>query len=318
MQQYMSIMKICAACHKDLPKDSYSKKQWKLDQRRCKVCVNDNREVQPPQQSNYDRNTNEIISKLDTMHLEDVEKISDEELFKQPPAEDCPICFLLLPTFNKGCKYYSCCGTRICSGCVYAPVYDDQGSIVKRTCPFCRTPTPSSEEAVKRLKERMEARDSRAMHNLGCYYRDGKYGLPQDNNKALDLWRQAAELGYADAYLNLGYACENGHCIEIDKEKALYYYELAAIKGSERARCNLGNFEENRSNWIRALKHHMIAIRSGYSNSLNDIKRLYSSGHATKEDYTKALRLYQSYLSEIKSPQRDEAAAFSGELYRYY
>jgi len=119
-------MKVCAACHEDLPKESYSKKQWKLDQyqRRCKVCVTNNQEVQlqqPP--SNNDTNTtntNGIVKLLDTMYLEDVGKISDEELFKQPPPEeDCPICFLLLPTFNSGRKYYTCCGKRIC-GCVYA------------------------------------------------------------------------------------------------------------------------------------------------------------------------------------------------------
>ena len=38
---------------------------------------------------------------------------------------------------------------------------------------------------------------------------------------------------------------------------------------------------------------------------------LYSKGHATKEDYTKALQL-QTYLGEIKSDQRDKAN------YRYY
>ena len=40
-------MKTCAACHEDLPKDKFSKKQWTMNQRRCKVCITDNREVQP-------------------------------------------------------------------------------------------------------------------------------------------------------------------------------------------------------------------------------------------------------------------------------
>ena len=45
---------------------------------------------------------------------------------------------------------------------------------------------------------------------------------------------------------------------------------------------------------------------------------MYSNGHyATKEDYTKALQLYQTYLVEIKSAQRDKAAAFNKE-FRYY
>ena len=67
----------------------------------------------------------------------------------------------------------------------------------------------------------------------------------------------------------------------------------------------------------RALKHHMIAVKDGDNDSLNEIKEFYSNGHATKDDYTEALQSYQEYVSEIKSPQRDEAAAYS-DRYRYY
>ena len=50
---------------------------------------------------------------------------------------------------------------------------------------------------------------------------------------------------------------------------------------------------------------------------MQEIKELYTDGHATKEDYIKALQVYQTYLSEIKSDQRDKAAA-AREDYRYY
>lgn len=66
----------------------------------------------------------------------------------------------------------------------------------------------------------------------------------------------------------------------------------------------------------RALKHHMIAARVGDTNSLKKIQKMYSNGHASKEDYTKALQSYQAYLMEIKSDQRDKAA--SGKNYQYY
>lgn len=61
----------------------------------------------------------------------------------------------------------------------------------------------------------------------------------------------------------------------------------------------------------------MIAVRDGYSDSLEQIKRLYSHGHATKDDYMEALQSYQAYLDEIKSDQRDKAAA-AGVNNRYY
>ena len=47
------------------------------------------------------------------------------------------------------------------------------------------------------------------------------------------------------------------------------------------------------------------------------IKNMYKDGYASKEDYMKALQSYQKYLGEIKSVQRDKAAA-ADEKWRYY
>ena len=41
------------------------------------------------------------------------------------------------------------------------------------------------------------------------------------------------------------------------------------------------------------------------------------NGHATRDDYAKALRAYQAYLEEIKSDQRNKAAEYS-DRYKYY
>jgi len=248
-------------------------------------------------------------------------KLHDEKLFKQPPSQfgDCPICFLRLPSLVSGRRYYECCGKMICSGCVYAPVYDNQGNKVdNKKCPFCRTPHhTSNEELVKRTKKRMQAHDPIAIYNIGVYHRDGLFGFPQDHTKALELWHRAAELGYTLAYASIGYAYDNRDGVERDKKKANYYYELAAMRGVVGARYNLGLNEANAGNMDNALKHWMIAIGGGYTDSLNNVKVLYPKGLATKDDYTKALQLYQVYLGEIKSRQRDEAAA-ADEKYRYY
>ena len=250
-----------------------------------------------------------------------VAELHDVELFKQPPspAEECPICFVRLPHLDTGCQYYSCCGMTVCSGCIHAPVYDNQGNKVDiKTCPFCRTPLPKSiEEATEREKKRMEVGDPGAIHSLGCDYRDGRNGFPQDHGKALELWHRAGELGFAKAYVNIGYAYQYGEGVEVDEKKAIHYYELAAMAGDADARHNLGNEEIRAGNCDRALNHHMIAVRAGDNDSLKEIQNLFSNGNATREDYTRALQSYQMYLMEIKSDQRDKAAAFS-ENYRYY
>ena len=80
------------------------------------------------------------------------------------------------------------------------------------------------------------------------------------------------------------------------------------------ARHNLGCFEENAGNYDRVVKHFIIAAGSGCSESLHNIKLLLKKGYATKDDYSKALESYQSYLAEIKSDQRDKAAAAKDSL----
>ena len=170
---------------------------------------------------------------------------------------------------------------------------------------------------MKRGMKRVELNDPIAIYNLGVCYRDGLYGYPQDHTKALELWHRAAKLGDALANVNIGNSYSMGRGVEVDKKKATYYYELGAMKGDAMARYNIGIMEKKAGNMARAVKHFVISVRSGDDDSLKKIQELYSNGHATKEDYTKELQSYQEYLGEIKSDQRDKAAAFSEE-YRYY
>ena len=173
-------------------------------------------------------------------------------------------------------------------------------------------------EAIEINKKRVEVGDAHGIFNLGSCYFEGLFGLPRNLAKALELWHQARELGYADAYYNIGIAYRNGDGVERDKKKAEHYYELAAMGGVPGARFNLGNAEGRAGNWKRAIKHWSIAAGGGYSDSVKSIQQLYTNGHVPKDDYAKALRAYQAYLSEIKSEQRDEAAAFNEVVFKYY
>ena len=242
-------------------------------------------------------------------------EIHDEILFKQPPPEDCPICFLPIPSLRTGKRYKSCCGKFICSGCIYTIVTMSRRESI---CPFCRALTPTSdEEEIETTRKRVEVDDAQAIYELGCFYAEGRNGLPQDRGKALELWHQSAKLGNASAYYNIGYAHLYGRGVERDETKAINYWELAAIGGDVKARHNLGCSHGNAGNYGGALKHFMIAIGSGDNGSLTNIKQLYLQGCATREDYAKALKTYQAYLKEIKSDDRDKAAEYD-EVYKYY
>ena len=248
----------------------------------------------------------------------------EKELFKKPPPqhEDCPICLMLMPVLDTGVKYQSCCGTVICSGCIH-----QHCDVVADTCPFCRVPTPSlQEEANEMLKRRVDVGDANAIFIMGNYYENGTFGYPKDYEKALEHYHNAADLGCARAYYNIGTFYDNGRGVEMDMDKAFHYYELAAIRGHVVARSTLGRMElQTRvgpgrvsDRLKRALKHLKISAGCGDKSSLLAIQNMLKEGMMmTKDEYPEVLRNYQSFMDEIRSDERDEAAA-AHDSYKYY
>ena len=57
------------------------------------------------------------------------------------------------------------------------------------------------------------------------------------------------------------------------------------------------------------MKHWMIAARAGYEKALKKVGEGYKAGHVTKDEYATTLRAYQCSVDEMKSKQRDIAAA---------
>jgi TPR repeat protein len=112
---------------------------------------------------------------------------------------------------------------------------------------------------MKDLMKRVEVNDAGAIYLLGNDHRSGGRGLQQDQEKAIELWKQAAKLGSSHASYNLGHMYgERG-----DLKKAKLYYGAAAMAGHKTARCNLGFAEHNSGNFERAVKHVMIAASAG-------------------------------------------------------
>ena len=213
---------------------------------------------------------------------------------------------LTLPLNPSEQKYQSCCGKTLCSGCIHAAYIAD----TRRLCPFCRTPEVTSEgDALERIKTRAEGDDAKAIYNVGCLYKHGRMGLPQDYGEAMELWLRAGELGCAPAQCCIGYAYKHGEGVERDVKKAKHYYELAAMGGSVVARHNLGNLECNAGKYHRAVKHWMISAGAGFDDSLKDIQDFFLKGLATKDNFEKALRAHKEANDELKSEQREAAAA---------
>ena len=302
---------ICANCGKDVSNPNICNK--------CKAATYCNASCKKKHRSKHKQECEKRVAELHEEQLERdrrAAELHDEKLFIQPPPnEDCPICMLRLPSLEEGRVYRPCCGKMICSGCLLAAA---MRNIKEQKCAFCRTPAPTSAvDMLDEMKKRAGVGDAEAICNLGSWYADGDYGMPQNHNKALELWHQAAKLGYAPSHFNIGNAYYAGDGVERNEKKAVHYYELAATGGDVESRYNLGAMEFNAGNMDRALKHFVIAAGCGSTVSLEDIKQMFMDGQATKDDYAKALRVHQANLVEIKSSQRDEAAAFD-ERYKYY
>ena len=154
-------------------------------------------------------------------------------------------------------------------------------------------------------KKRAEGDDSMAIQTLGCLYERGGMSLPQDYEKAMELWLRAGELGSVEAYYCVGIAYRDGEGVERDMKKARYYFELAAMGGDVDARQNVGVFEARAGNYDRAVKHWMISAEAGDDDSLEKIRKCFMNGHATKDDFEKALRAHKKAKDEMKSDQRE-------------
>eukprot|EP00956_Cyclotella_meneghiniana_P020946 scaffold37567_cov36-Cyclotella_meneghiniana.AAC.3 len=206
---------------------------------------------------------------------EKARELYEQKLYAQPPRkEDCPICMILL-SCNKGeSVYMTCCGKRICGGCYYC--------LRRDVCPFCNTADPkSNEETIKRISERINKyNDPGAMNVLGGFYQTGRYGLPVDPLKALELFQRASELGFDEAHFNLGINYQKGVGVKVNKEKGLDHWKNAAMMGNAGARgmCQKKNLR----------KHCEV-----------------TSQHVMKQRVNKEIRLQQCWQQQ----QRDRAAA---------
>jgi TPR repeat protein len=171
-------------------------------------------------------------------------------------------------------------------------------------CPFCNSDHgrgKTDEENIQELMKRVEANDAGAMTALGSFYYHGKLGLLQDEEKAMQLWTQAAELGSSDAHYNLG----DEYRQRGDSKKEKFHNEAAAITGDEGARYNLGCTEHHSGNKERAVKHWMIAASTGDHQAMQNLLIQFKDGALSRELINSTLTAYNSACAEMRSEARD-------------
>eukprot|EP00984_Skeletonema_dohrnii_P025083 scaffold14195_cov155-Skeletonema_dohrnii-CCMP3373.AAC.30 len=150
--------------------------------------------------------------------------------------------------------------------------------------------------------KRAEANDLIAIGQVGKeHYQQGDY------ESAFEYWTKAAEMGDAEAHVDLSILYVTGQGVEKDEKKEIHHMEEAAIAGHPRARFRLACYEGAGGRLDRAVKHFIIAANLGHDDSIQALKDFYKGGLVSKEDFAAALRAHQAAVDATKSPQREAA-----------
>ncbi len=133
--------------------------------------------------------------------------------------------------------------------------------------------------------------------------------------KGLKLMQKAAEMGDVDSLYNLGVIYHRGrYGLDVDIDKAIYWYEKAIEKNDAQSMTNLAAILQKSieaADKERAFQLYQKAFELGDEKSLNNIGVCYKKGIGTEKNPEKAIECYeQAYAKGIKE------AAYN--LYQFY
>lgn len=130
-----------------------------------------------------------------------------------------------------------------------------------------------------------------AAYNLGILYEEGR-GVAQDCSTAAQWYRTAAELGDSEAQNNLGRLYALGRGVPADPQQAAQWYSKAAEQENAVGQNNLANcYREGRGvakDLVKALELYQCAAMNGYAVAQNNLALMYANGAGTERDYSLA------------------------------
>jgi len=167
---------------------------------------------------------------------------------------------------------------------------------------------------MQSLISRAQAGDVAAQFQLGRDYEDGK-GVAQDDAKAVEWFRKAAEGGNPQGQNSLGAMYADGRGVEQNKQEAVRWYRMAAKNGLLEGFYNLGisyfNAEGVNENLHLAYVYMAIAAAKGNAEALQALQHIseslqdqldeaklelagrYEEGEDVSQDYSAAAKIYQ-------------------------
>lgn len=148
------------------------------------------------------------------------------------------------------------------------------------------------DRAVTLYKQAAEAGDLRAMVSLAQLHESGT-GVPQDQDMALSLYERAAEGGSFDAMINLAVTLFEGNIVPKDEARAIALLQQAAEGGSAKATFNLGVLAQDGVSGepTEALNYFEKAARDGEYQGYLAAAILLDEGRGVAQDPIEAARM---------------------------
>ena len=130
-------------------------------------------------------------------------------------------------------------------------------------------------------------------------------GVPEDHKKSFRLNAEAAEGGYGDAILAMGWYYLNGIGVARDIAEANKWYRKSARLGEPRAMFSLGQIAYVQRDFSAAMRWFQRAAKAGHSRSVFWIGKLHWHGRGVKENKSAASRLFnEAAAKKVKEARR--------------
>ena len=151
-------------------------------------------------------------------------------------------------------------------------------------------------KAVELYRKAAEQGYAPAQNEIGVCYEKG-IGVLQNYDKAAEWYQKAAEQGNAFGQANLGVCYHYAHGVNQNYAKAVEWYKKSAVQGCVIAQNNLGVCYENGQGVIQdytsAVEWYQKAAEQGFEIAQNNLGVCYENGHGVPKSTTKAIEWYR-------------------------
>ena len=148
--------------------------------------------------------------------------------------------------------------------------------------------------------------DPRALSLLAEIIIRGKDGSEPDQKRAIELLKEAAQLGHTQAFSRLGYIHHFGEGVEIDGKAALEWYQKAAEADDTWSMIRIGELYLNGvvgidKDPLRAREWFEKAVEKGDTEGWVSIGYLYEEGLGVDKSVSEAKRFYEKAAAQQNS-----------------